>query len=178
MILVSVLKLQLNCIIVTRNGRQSGSSITCEWTWVPEDISTQATPELIKWKYWTFWKIKTTVFFIWSTSWSTDLSSFYYSGIDLFLIYNVCCKLCNISLLFFENNSRSYHYTGASYWRKNTVAVITQDRVIDDNLKRQIKNRTLCTCRLFLLTRIFQWTSNWSKVFEHLPTLFPSVYIK
>ena len=35
---------------------------------------------------------------------------------------------------------------------ENIVAVITQDRVIDDNLKRQIKNQTLCTCRLFLLT--------------------------
>ena len=42
------------------------------------------------------------------------------------------------------------------YWsltlEENIVAVITQDRVIDDNLKRQIKNQTLCTCRLFLLT--------------------------
>ena len=42
------------------------------------------------------------------------------------------------------------------YWSltlvENIVAVITQDRVIDDNLKRQIKNRTFCTCRLFLLT--------------------------
>ena len=35
---------------------------------------------------------------------------------------------------------------------RNIVAVITQDRVIDDNLKRQIKNQPLCTCRLFLLT--------------------------
>ena len=35
---------------------------------------------------------------------------------------------------------------------ENIIAVITQDRVIDDNLKRQIKNQTLCTCRLFLLT--------------------------
>ena len=33
---------------------------------------------------------------------------------------------------------------------ENIVAVITQDRV--DNLKRQIKNQTLCSCRLFLLT--------------------------
>ena len=46
---------------------------------------------------------------------------------------------------------------GASLYRsltleENIVAVITQDKVIDDNLKRQIKNRTLCTCRLFLLT--------------------------
>ena len=36
--------------------------------------------------------------------------------------------------------------------KENIVAVITQDKVINDNLKRQIKNRTLCTCRLFLLT--------------------------
>ena len=35
---------------------------------------------------------------------------------------------------------------------KNIVAVITQDRVIDDSLKKQIKNQPLCTCRLFLLT--------------------------
>ena len=34
---------------------------------------------------------------------------------------------------------------------QNIVAVITQDRVIDDNLKKQIKNQTLCTWRLFLL---------------------------
>ena len=33
---------------------------------------------------------------------------------------------------------------------ENIVAVITQDRVIDGNLKRQIKNRTLCTIRLLL----------------------------
>ena len=37
---------------------------------------------------------------------------------------------------------------------ENTVAVIVQDKVIEDNLKRQIKNRTLYTCRLFLLTQI------------------------
>ena len=35
---------------------------------------------------------------------------------------------------------------------ENIIAITAQDRVIDDNLKRQIKNRTLCTCRLFLLT--------------------------
>ena len=28
---------------------------------------------------------------------------------------------------------------------ENIVPVITQDRVIDDNLKKQIKNQTLCT---------------------------------
>ena len=35
---------------------------------------------------------------------------------------------------------------------ENTVAVITQERVIDNSLKRQIKEQTLCTCRLFALT--------------------------
>ena len=35
---------------------------------------------------------------------------------------------------------------------ENIVAVITQDRVIDENLKRQIKDQALGTCRLFLLT--------------------------
>ena len=37
-------------------------------------------------------------------------------------------------------------------FKENIVAVITQDRMIDGNLKRQIKIQTLCTCRLFLLT--------------------------
>ena len=54
--------------------------------------------------------------------------------------------------------------SGVSLYRsltleENIVAVITQDRVIDDNLKRQ-KVR-----RIFLLTYIFQYISNWSKVF-------------
>ena len=34
---------------------------------------------------------------------------------------------------------------------ENIVAVITQGKMIDDNLEKQIKNRTLCTCRLLLL---------------------------
>ena len=34
---------------------------------------------------------------------------------------------------------------------ENIVAVITQNRVIDENLKKPIKNQTLCTCRWFLL---------------------------
>ena len=51
------------------------------------------------------------------------------------------------------------------HWRKNIVAVTTQDRVIDDDLKRQIKDQTLNTYRLFLLTWVFQYISKWSKVF-------------
>ena len=53
---------------------------------------------------------------------------------------------------------------GASLYRsltlgRNIVAVIPQDRVIDNNLKRQNKNRTLHTCRLFLPTWIFQYNN-------------------
>ena len=42
-------------------------------------------------------------------------------------------------------------YQGLTF-EENIVAAITQDRVIDENLKSQIKNQTLCTCRSFLLT--------------------------
>ena len=46
----------------------------------------------------------------------------------MFLIYYACCKQCNIWLLLFENNSRSYYCTRASHWRKNIVVVITYRR--------------------------------------------------
>ena len=54
-------------------------------------------------------------------------------------------------------------YRGFSL-EESIVTGITHNRVTDDKLKRQIKNRTLNTCRLFLLTLIF---SNWSKLFGH-----------
>ena len=62
---------------------------------------------------------------------SNDIYSFYYSDINLFLIDYACCNLCNTWLLHFTNNARSFHYTGASHWRKNIVAFIAQDRVGD-----------------------------------------------
>ena len=60
-----------------------------------------------------------------SASWRIGIYSFYYSDINLFLTDYACCKLCNIWLLLFESNFRSYHYAGASHWRKSIVAVIT-----------------------------------------------------
>ena len=47
----------------------------------------------------------------------------------------------------------------------NIVAVITQDRVTDNSLKRQIKSQTLCTCKLFAITQIFQYINYSSKEF-------------
>ena len=35
---------------------------------------------------------------------------------------------------------------------ENIISVTTQDRVMDYNLKRKIKNRNLFTCRSFVLT--------------------------
>ena len=66
------------------------------------------------------------------------MSPFYYSDINLFLIDYARCKLCNIWSLLVENKSRNYHYTAVSHWKKNIVEGFTQDRVIDDNFKRQI----------------------------------------
>ena len=43
-------------------------------------------------------------------------------------------------------------YRSLSLEEKYCCSYYTQDRVTDDNLKKQIKNRTLYTCRLFLLT--------------------------
>ena len=37
---------------------------------------------------------------------------------------------------------QEYHYTGVWHWDESFVAVIMQDRVADDNLKKQIKNQT------------------------------------
>ena len=55
----------------------------------------------------------------------------------------------------------------------NIIAVITQDSVIDDSLKTQVKNQTLCTCRLFLLTQIFNILAIGQKYFSfYLPSLF------
>ena len=47
---------------------------------------------------------------------------------------------------------QTYNCTRALTLAKNIIEVITQDRLIDDNSEWQNKKRTLCTCRLFLLT--------------------------
>ena len=78
----------------------------------------------------------------------------------------------------FENYSIFNCYTsraapGISFFRiptKNDDKIKLEEQhccsyysCIDGNLKRQIKNQTLHTSRLFLLTKIFQHTNNWPK---------------
>ena len=77
-----------------------------------------------------------------------------------------------------QEQLQEYHCNHSALYQsltleENIVAVMTQDKVIDDNLKRQIKNRTFCTCRLLLITYIFQYISNWSKYFSFYP---PSLF--
>ena len=43
----------------------------------------------------------------------------------------------------YARTTPEYHYSGASHWKETLLQLL--DRVIDDNLKRQIKNRILCT---------------------------------
>ena len=86
-------------------------------------------------------KIKTTVLFMRPASWSTDISSIYYSDINLILFDYAWHSLCN------NGCSSSRATPGVSLsrgltLRKSIVAVITEAEVLDDNLKRQIKIRT------------------------------------
>ena len=116
-------------------------------------------------------KIKATVVFISSGSWSTDILIFYCSNVNQFLIDYDWWEPWNICLLLFLNDSAEVslykNNTGEQHW-----CVYYSWWVTDDNLNRKIKNRTLYRCRLFLLTWIFQYISSWSKVFQLLSTLF------
>ena len=84
---------------------------------------------------------------MWPASWIPHPSSFYCSDINLFLTGYAWYKLFNKWLLLFENNSRS-------------LTLEEKYCCIYYNLKRQIKSQTSYTCKVFLLTWIFQYTGN------------------
>ena len=141
-----ILSSYLGYFIVIRNKKIVWKVVWVEY-YFRLNLSTQATTAYIKCKHWMCWKVrmvKTTIFFIFNQL----LGALY---LNLFLIDDLLCKLCNIWLLLCENNSRSITIpklnTGGTY-----CCSYYQDKVIDDNWKKQIKNRTFCTCRLFLLT--------------------------
>ena len=92
--------------------------------------------------------VKTTVLFIWDQLLAALI---HLNFITLILI---CFKLMIPGINYVIFGCFPARATGVSlYWiftlEENIITVITQDRVIDDNLKWQIKNRTLCTIRLF-----------------------------
>ena len=104
---------------------------------------------------------------MWPASWIPHPSSFYCSDINLFLTGYAWCKLFNKSLLLFENNSRS-------------LTLEEKYCCIYYNLKRQIKSQTSYTCKVFLLTWIFQYTGNFFFFFflvikKLLKALFPFI---
>ena len=121
--------------------------------WVPEDNSTQATSAYIKCKHWIRREVrmvKTTILFIWDQLLAALI---HLNFITLILI---CFKLMIPGVNYVTYDCSPARTTEVSlYWRftleENIIAVITQDWVIDDNLKRQIKNQTL-TIRLFQTT--------------------------
>ena len=93
------------------------------------------------------------------------------------------CHSCRVApeISFFRVTTKDDKQS--TNWGSNIVTVITRDRVIDGDLKGQIKNRTLHTCEpqekkwyvvcnAFLLNCVFHYISNWSKVFELYLTCF------
>ena len=50
-----------------------------------------------------------------------------------------------LNYVIYDYSSSQATVVLASHCRKNIVAVVTQGRVIDDNLKKQSKNQTLYT---------------------------------
>ena len=64
-------------------------------------------------------------------------------------IFNCHSSRAAPGISFFRVPTKDDEYS--TNWRNKLVAVITRDRVIDGNLKRQIKNRTLHTCELHYL---------------------------
>ena len=61
-------------------------------------------------------------------------------------IFNSHSSRAAPGISFFRVPTKDDEYS--TNWRSNIVAVITSDRMIDDILKRQIKNRTLHICEL------------------------------
>ena len=61
-------------------------------------------------------------------------------------IFNCYCSRAAAGISFFRVPTKCDKYS--TNWRNKTVAIITRDRVIDLNLKRQIKNQTLHNCEL------------------------------
>ena len=143
----------------------------CGWTWVPEDTSSQATSTYIKCKHWIWRKVrmvKTTVLFIWDQLLAALID---FNFITLILI---CIKLMMRGVNYVIYACFSARSTAVSlHWsftlEENIIAVISQDRVIDGNLKRQIKNRTLCTNRSFYQPKFFNILAIGQRYFSFHP---------
>ena len=143
----------------------------CGWTWVPEDTSSQATSTYIKCKHWIWRKVrmvKTTVLFIWDQLLAALID------LNFITLILICFKLMMRGVNYAIYGCFSVRSTGVSlHWsftlEENIIAVISQDRVIDDNLKRQIKNPTLCTNRSFYQPKFFNILAIGQRYFSFHP---------
>ena len=79
-------------------------------SWLLEGTSTQATSECIKRKHSKYRKIKTTV--LWPTSWGTNISSFYCSDVNLFLIDYAWWKLLQWMIALFQEKHQELNTGG------------------------------------------------------------------
>ena len=126
--------------------------------WVPKIIRTQSMQTCMKYKYKQCGK----------------LYQFKVKGLATCFITNLRMPGENCSIF---NCYSSRAAPGISFFRiptKNDDKIKLEDQhccsyysCMDSGLKRQIKNQALHTSRQFLLTKIFQYTSNWSRVFTH-----------
>ena len=147
-------------IIVIRNAKivwkVAWIGIICSWTRVPENTSTQTTSAYIRCKHWMCWKasmVKTTVLF----TCDQLLGALIHFNFIILILICFWLMMSGVNYVIYGCSSARTTpevslYRSFLTLEKNIIAVITQNREIDDNLERQIKNQTLCTCRLFLLT--------------------------
>ena len=157
-----------NCLINHSHKKQKDSlEVTTVWIFFtaelefPKILVPRLLQRIHQMQTFTVLEIKTTALFMKPASWSSDISLFYCSDIVFWLIIPVVNYAIN-------GCSSSRATVGTYHLRKNIVAVITQDRVNDGNLKRQIKNRTLYTWRLFF----FNIIANGQEYFSFYPLFF------
>ena len=146
-----------------RNGRNGKMVWKVAWTGYylrlnlsSEDTSAQATSAYISCKHWICGNVsmvKTTVLFTRDQHLGPLI---HFNFIILILIY-FWSMISDVSYVIYGCSSARTNSEVSLYWsfltlEKNIIAVITQNREMNDNLERQIKNKTFCTCRLFLLT--------------------------
>ena len=143
--------------IVIRNGK-----IVWKVVWIgyylqlnlsSEDTSTQATSAYVRCKQWMCWKVsmvKTTVLF------TCDQLLGALIHFNFIILILICFWLMMSGVNYVIYGCSSARTTPeVSLFRsfltleENIVAVITQNREIDDNFERQIKNQTLCTFSIY-----------------------------
>ena len=83
-------------------------------------------------------KIKTTEFFMWPVSSSTDISSFYYSDINLFLNLLYLVQTMQYMVAHLREQLQEYHYTGGKTLLQFLLKTEWQMTIWKDKLKIEL----------------------------------------